>query len=347
MSSEELRDLYKNSGKSNDTRLKLNGATFRKIRASHKYKAQGNTIVIRDGMGGMRHVADLNEKYGLEEGNRIYSLNKKNRWELAGELKQNMSGFASDDIDVRLYETSNRNEKKSNNCISVMSSQNDDVSVKNTYANLNSLRAEFELKKTRQLEGPVLTKKQQRQKAAEANANKGRQQKPPGSSKPSLNTRKMDSEHIVINVDSDGEEVDDESYVQYEIEYAPKKDILKYGIDIYKPCKSNKQTGKKSGALSRSDEDFDEIDCSDEEDDDSDAQVGPSEERLELSLDELINVHLVSMIEKQYVMIGNEANSRKNSNEASEAVHPKDKKIFVEKKEASGASTPPKSAPLR
>jgi hypothetical protein len=103
MSAEDLRDLYKNSGKSNDARLKLNGATFRKIRASNLYKAMGNTIIIRDQLDGIRTVADVNDKYDLRQSNVEYSLNKKNRWELARELKESMPQFASDDLDVRLY----------------------------------------------------------------------------------------------------------------------------------------------------------------------------------------------------------------------------------------------------
>jgi hypothetical protein len=311
----------------------------------------GNTIVIRDGMNGMRNVADLNEKYGLEETNREYSLNKKNRWELAGELKQNMSGFASDDIDVRLYETSNRNEKKSNNCISVVNSKNDEVTVKKTYANLDSLQNEFELKKTRQQGNkPVVSKKQQRQAEAVANANPGRYQK--STKKPSLN-RNMNAERIVIDLNSDNEdeEEDDGRFVQYEIEYAPKKDILKYGIDIYKPSRSNKETSnKKGGLVSRSDENLEEIDYSDEEDDyytsEGNAdQVALSENKLQIDLDELINKHLVSMIQKQFVILGDQ-NEASRSGAVGTTVHPKDKKIYVDKKEAATGGVEQSTATL-
>lgn len=55
-----------------------------------------------------------------------------------------MSEFGKEDLDVRLYETRNRNEKKSN-CIGIHKSKGDQVTFKKTYANLKSIKKREEL----------------------------------------------------------------------------------------------------------------------------------------------------------------------------------------------------------
>ncbi|RMZ93507.1 hypothetical protein BpHYR1_022902, partial [Brachionus plicatilis] len=111
MSLEELRDNYKNSKQSNDFKLRLNGSTFRKIRSEFCHTKMGNTIEIKDN-GKMNDLEDLNKKYEISESNLVYSLNKKKRWQVATELTKNMADFKNENIDVRLFETRNRNEKK-------------------------------------------------------------------------------------------------------------------------------------------------------------------------------------------------------------------------------------------
>jgi hypothetical protein len=217
-----------------------------------------------------------------------------------------------------------------------VNSKHDEVNVRNTYANIDSLKAEFELKNARQQEGakPTLSKKQQRQAKAQASANPNRFHKPARTSKPSLNhdNSNRGQERIVIDLDEENET--DGKFTQYEIEYAPKKDVLKYGIDIYKPAKTNKETRKSRVPRSDNDDEFD-VDQIDKSDDDSDSLEQNSslvDERLEVSLEELINVHLVSMIEKQYVVIGEQS----NSSQVEKSTDPKDRKVYVEKEEATG-----------
>ena len=140
MSLDDLRDQYKTLRQSNDVKLKLNGATYRKIRNLEMKKA-GNTIVRKEtGKTGENPEIDyLNEKYNLKNKNQEYSLNKNKRWELAGDLIQNMNEFKIDDTDVRLFETRNRLMQRGN-LIAIHKSKGDKLSVKHTYANLDSIR---------------------------------------------------------------------------------------------------------------------------------------------------------------------------------------------------------------
>lgn len=128
MSLEDLRDNYKNSRQSNDVKLKLNGATYRKIRSDYSHTKVGNVISISD-QGKMEDLDELNSKYAISKPNLVYSLNKKKRWQFGSELADTMPDFANEDIDVRLYETRNRNEKKSN-CIAINRSKGEQLCVK-------------------------------------------------------------------------------------------------------------------------------------------------------------------------------------------------------------------------
>jgi hypothetical protein len=143
MSLEDLRDNYKSSRQSSDHQLKLNGATYRKLRSDLHHTKCGNTIKLKNEGKYRGDLDELNAKYDLNlnstRPNMAFSLNKKKRWELSEELTKGMSTFANDDIDVRLYETRNRNEKKSN-CIAVHKSKGDKIEVKKTFANLESIK---------------------------------------------------------------------------------------------------------------------------------------------------------------------------------------------------------------
>ena len=339
MSYEDLRDNYKSSRQSSDVKFKLNGGTCRKIRSSHIYKHMGNIITIQDNINGLENLSDVNAKYGLAETSVQYSLNKKNRWKIAEELKNKMDEFANDKFDVRLYEKSNRNEKKSNNVISMVNSKDHDlrVSVKKTYANFDSLMVEYELKKTRNNAGETCqTKKQLRQAAAitrsnhNSSSNINRNSK---SSKKKPTLAQSHAENIVINLDEDDDNENDR-YAQYEIEYAPNKDVLKYGVDIFN-SKSNFNSTRKFKNYSENDEFEDNIEYSEEDQmayDDSNDNF--FDEPLKLSLDELINLHLVSIIDKQCML--NEIEAAKPNTKANEVTGKatnlmKDRKIFVQK----------------
>lgn len=76
MSLEDLRDNYKNSRQSNDVKLKLNGATYRKIRSDINHSKVGNVLEIKD-QGNMKDLEEFNLKYQVSEPNTVYSLNKK------------------------------------------------------------------------------------------------------------------------------------------------------------------------------------------------------------------------------------------------------------------------------
>ncbi|CAF1086914.1 unnamed protein product [Brachionus calyciflorus] len=234
---EDLRDQYKQTRQLNDVRLKLNGSTYRKVRSEYSHTKMGNLISIKD-QGKMENLADLNQKYEINKPNLDYSLNKKKRWQIATELTENMSQFGKENIDVRLYETRNRNEKKSN-CIAIHKSKGDQIHVKKTYANLESIK-----------------KKQE--------------------------------------INSDGDQ-DDAEYVQYEIEYAPKKDILKYGAKKFS-SKNNFTKNTIKNFNSKYNEEIDDLSEFSDTDDIASNEI--VQKKVDLNVDELINLQLCTMIEK-------------------------------------------------
>lgn len=142
MSLEDLRDQYKGLCQSNDNKLKLNGATYRRLR--HEMMAKtGNTIVVENTSGVYRGELDeLNAKYDLMLSQPyrkvVLSLNKKKRWDLRKELTDQMGSLAEEKVNVSLYETRNRNEKKSN-CIAVHKTNGVPVQIKKTFGNLDSI----------------------------------------------------------------------------------------------------------------------------------------------------------------------------------------------------------------
>lgn len=163
---EEFRDIYKNSKYSNDFKQRFNGSTYRRIRSELNHSKMGNIIVIENN-GKMNELEDINQKYGMNRPNLVYSLNKKKRWQVAKELDEKMNDFNDENIDVRLYETRNRNEKKAN-CVAIKKSHGENLKIKKTYANLESIKAK---------------------------------------------------DYLSYN----------QEYVQYQIEYMPKNDTLRYG----------------------------------------------------------------------------------------------------------------------
>ena len=112
MSQEDLRDLYKNSRQHNDVKLKLNGATYRRVDSELKMKHMGNIVTrVRQHANqsefndNNKELNNINFKYELSFQNLPFSLNKKQRWRLKDDLKPYKDENAND---VQLYETSNR-----------------------------------------------------------------------------------------------------------------------------------------------------------------------------------------------------------------------------------------------
>ena len=202
---EDLRDSYKSNRTARYAKAKANGATYSNKfnNALHKY---GNTIV-KSATGKVTDT-DLDEKYSLNSSKIEFSLNKKGRWRIAGDLKSEMSQFEKDDLDVRVYEARNRIKNNRNNCIGVTKSKGGKIQPKSTYANLSSIISNDNLEKQRRNE-----------EKKKNNKNK----------KPSLKNDK-----IVIDVENEvgdfgeGEE-DSTDHIAYKIEYAARYDVLKYG----------------------------------------------------------------------------------------------------------------------
>lgn len=218
---DDIRDSYKHSRQSNDHKLRLNGATYRKIR---NFAPSGNTIT-KTGYSTSSANADvldeINEKYQLNQNRETYSLNKKKRWEVPKQLIENMEALAEDDHNVRLIETRNRNSRKAN-CVGIHKTKGDQVSVKKTYANLQSI-----LKMEQQSEAKRLNPTPATETPVKK-PNRFKIRNP----KSTRNYDDFEEETIVIE-DSRKKPTptgDDTAFFQYEIEYAPKKDILKHGI---------------------------------------------------------------------------------------------------------------------
>ena len=322
MSLDDLRDQYKTLRQSNDVKLKLNGATYRKIRNLEMKKA-GNTIVRKEtGKTGENPEIDyLNEKYNLKNKNQEYSLNKNKRWELAGDLIQNMNEFKIDDTDVRLFETRNRLMQRGN-LIAIHKSKGDKLSVKHTYANLDSIRRKEFLDR--------VEKKNPKEKIVKVNRFKDKTK-----SKSNLNEPK----HIIIkDYDDDedgGEEADGSSgHFEYLVDHAPTKDFLKYSKIEAKPF--NKQVAFKSYLSVSDDEslrrDLNETESDEEINSDIDDDYLVIDEldknKIEVSLHDLINKYADNLLEKQKLA---ENNRLLKKDTIDKDLEPKNKIFYVEK----------------
>ncbi len=192
---EELRDNYKGSRGPAHIKVKENGATYSlKFRdALHKV---GNSITKSGQSDAL--TQNLNHKYAINENNLAFSLNKKGRWNMVDELKDEMNNFQLNDVDVRLYETRNRIKasKNSENLVGLVKSKGKQINIKSTYANTKSI-----------VHNESLVKKSPKEET------------------------KPDDGRILINVEeSKRKSTDDQEYpyVQYDVEYPPKIDLLKY-----------------------------------------------------------------------------------------------------------------------
>ena len=318
---DEFRDNYKNLRQSNDQKLKLNGATFRSIRNWSKI---GNLITktqVADASYDER-LDELNERYDLAESNVVYSLNKKKRWEVGPKLVGHMKKFDEDDQDVRLYETRNRYQKKAN-CIAVHRSKGDKLAVKSTYANIDSIKRAQELKEQAELNP----------KPASPTVTAVKQNKMKKSKK--ANNIVVQEEEIVIDESLNRGHVN--PYIQYDIEYSPKRDILKYG------AKKVNSTGAISGSRSKkaqlkqsaSEDDFyydgdeQEEEYFSEESEEPSQYEEESDEEFQIPLEDLIYNYAKMLLEKQ------EKSQQANKPQVKdgEVLSAKDKKVFVNKSE--------------
>jgi hypothetical protein len=136
----------------------------------------------------------------------------------------------------------------------------------------------------------------------------------------------MEGERIIINLDSESES-GDESYVQYEIEYAPKKDVLKYGTHWGKPYKLGKGDHKFSSLLPLEDENDEIYDSSFEAIEQEKSNESGCEKSVDVSIEELINVHLTSIIDRQCAVA---SNTQKTPSSSPQKSSHKDKIIYLD-----------------
>ena len=207
---EDLRDFYKSSTKSKHLEIKSNGSTYSNTYKNDIYK-RGN-LVMKQVLGKKQDMNVIDEKYGINSTFLNYSLNKKGRWNMSAELKQNMPNFANDDLDVRLYETRDRIRSSYDNCISFSSSKGNNLKVNSTYANKESIKQNLKVEFER-ARNPEVSNNTQKTK------NKSRTKH--CSKKPS------NPEHIIIDLNDNGND-DAEEYTEYEIQLPPTREVLKY-----------------------------------------------------------------------------------------------------------------------
>ena len=140
MSFEDFRDNYKSSRQFK--KEKPSGATYRK----KSHSSQNNHLIkVSNHAHSKPHeygsLEKLNETYGLNRSHFEYSLNKKKRWEIGNVLSDNMKSFREENLDVRLFETVQRTGRNKPNLIKIERSKGPKISVKNTFADLNSIIA--------------------------------------------------------------------------------------------------------------------------------------------------------------------------------------------------------------
>ena len=341
MSLEDLRDNYKNLRQNSDLKLKLNGATYRKVRNEFSSAKMGNTIKKLEHDAKVskyketNDLDDLNKNYFIGANHLEFSLNKKKRWEITGELVDKMDTLAQEDIDVRLYETRNRFKNKSN-CIGVHKSMGDKISVKGTYANLDSIKKKQQLDETAK-RNKALGLPDPNVKPVAIKSKK--------CSKPKLKLNDNNIETIVID-DNIYDDEEDTSYTQYEVQYAPKKDILKFDAKRY----SEKETFSKQSKTaferlnSLSDSELYKIDRSELSETEEDFENEESEEQLkktdQISLDDLINKYADDIFKKQIEKVINET---KVVEDKPIVLDKKDRKVYVNKEDVISESSQEKA----
>ena len=108
---EDLRDSYKNSRQSKKiNKYGLKGCTYKHTGCDTGIPRDSYIISVKRFDTTSQTNNDLkaiNQKYCLDA-DIIYSLDKKKRWELMSDLTSKMDNFKEDNADVRLYETSKK-----------------------------------------------------------------------------------------------------------------------------------------------------------------------------------------------------------------------------------------------
>jgi hypothetical protein len=205
---EDLRDLYKSSTKSKHLEIKSNGSTYSNAYRNEIYK-RGN-LVRKQVSGGIENRNEIDEKYCINSTQLDFSLNKKGRWKMAVDLKQNMSSFANDDIDVRLYETRDRIRPGYDNCISFQSSKGKSLKVRSTYANKDSIKRNLILEAQKARNPEIEIQKINKKRVASK----------------TKSTNDWETERIIIDLNQQDE--DDDNFVEYEVTHPPAMEVLKY-----------------------------------------------------------------------------------------------------------------------
>lgn len=150
-------------------------------------------------------------------------------------------------------------------------------------------------------------------------------------SKPGLNQGKTKDQNELIVIDVDQSDDEDVSYIQYQIEYAPTSDVLKYGArKLAREGNFAKSTRMAKFFQSNLNEEAIPSDTDEEVVDNTGQDIveeGSKSEGLEVDLDDL----LVRMVEKSSLSEANKSKAEKG--EANEVHNWKDRKIYIEKQE--------------
>lgn len=144
-------------------------------------------------------------------------------------------------------------------------------------------------------------------------------------------TLKKEKEYIYISSDNDESDEINNKFVQYEIEYPPKKDILKYGAEKFNHrCQFARETHKNPENFSNYEgESYSEEELSEHSEDDE-VSTSQLDEGINVSLDDLINIHLDSIVKRHELV-----ESRNNSilsKKLDEAIfsEKKDRKVYMD-----------------
>jgi hypothetical protein len=149
-------------------------------------------------------------------------------------------------------------------------------------------------------------------------------------SKPGINQKKSNLYEEVIYVDADeDDDNEDTSYIQYEVEYAPKTDILKYGYQ--NEGVKNKATKAKKFANKDIFDEY-EVEISEEEDQNVDnaATNRPNTLVSAVDLDDLIDQHLLKMVKENSLKEYKNQMRQEMTASADTFVDKKDRKVYID-----------------
>ncbi len=232
MSIEELRDNYKNLRQFKEK--KLNGSTYRKkpyINKNDHFIALANHAHTKPHE--YSSLDELNASYGLNRSYYNYSLNKKKRWQISNLLSDNMKTFNEENLDVRLFETVKRTGRNKPNLIKIERSKGQKVTIKNTFADLNSIIAKERHDQQERINPPRKEPKLNRFKLKQHQAK---------SSKPIVENRIVIKDHQSNSYSDSDSDTDNDDNIEYFITYEPKETYIKNGQANYKEKITHKKT---------------------------------------------------------------------------------------------------------